>query len=116
MYFSFFSNPIVTLDSSQAEDLRRVVDHANSASPNVAMFEVQQPDYEDGDHLINFFQKSGISDEVQQAIKDQLRNGKNLQTLRDFNYVLSQKFYPSDVDVGDDHVVSISSRNSTFSR
>ena len=105
------------LDSSKAEELRGVVDHAKSASPTVAVFEVQQP-AKHGDFLFNFFHPD-VSADVQEAIKDQLRNGENLRKLRDFwgkDYVLSHRIYPSDVIVCGGNVVSISSRNSTFSR
>ena len=103
----------MTLASSEAEKLRRVVDHAKSASPNVAVFEAHQLE-EDGDLFINFFHL--VPADVQKAIKVQLRNEDNLENLRDFNDVFSHKFYPSDVCVGGENVVSISSRNFTFSR
>ena len=119
MYFSFVSNPIGTLNSDEAEKLRVFFNRAKLESPDVVVFEVHQPE-EDGDHPIIFVFHTDA--DVQAAMEAVLRTSENLQKLRDFNYGSSHEFYPSDVMVGldsDDEgnfLVSISSRNSTFSR
>ena len=104
-----------------AKEWRDFVNRAKSKRPDVVVFEVQQPE-EDGDHPINLVFHTDVRADVQEAMEALLRTPENLQKLSDFNYGLPQQFYPSDVLVGFDtddegnFLVSISSRNSTFSR
>jgi hypothetical protein len=113
----------VPLHSSEAQELRDFVQERRSASPNEPLFEVKNSASAFGNtnHAFRI-----TSDRVVPSLKkivDQLLGHEdNLQKLRDFNYGSSHEFYPSDVMVGldsDDEgttIVSISSRNSTFSR
>ena len=104
-----------------AKEWRDFVSRAKSKRPDVVVFEVQQPE-EDGDHPINFGFHTDVRADVQEAMEALLRTPENLQKLSDFNYDVPHKLYPSDVIVGLDpdvegnFLVSISSRNSTFSR
>ena len=106
-----------------AKEWRDFVSRAKSKRPDVVVFEVQQPE-EDGDHPINFGFHTDVRADVQEAMQEAMealiRTPENLKKLADFG--LPHKFYPSDVIVGFDtdgegnFLVSISSRNSTFSR
>ena len=94
---------------------------AKLENPDVAVCEVRQSE-KDGDHPIIFVFSSDVSADVQAAMEIVLRKAENLQKLSDFNYDVPHKLYPIDVIVGLDpdvegnFLVSISSRNSTFSR
>ena len=114
MYFSFVSNPIGTLNSDEAEKLRVFFNRAKLESPDVVFEAAYDPWHFCWQRVFHI----DVSADVQAAMEAVLRTPENLQKLSD----LPHKFYPSDVIVGSDadgegnFLVSISSRNSTFSR